>query len=285
MSLDITTRINKAYNTLSKSHKKIANAILNEYETVGFMTATKFGQYVSVSESTVVRFAIELGFEGYSDFQQSIKDLIKSKLTPNQRIELTKTQYVDKDVLNMVMEADIAKIKHTQRKIDKKAFDSAIEAMLSARNIYIMGARSAEPIARILFYNLSLIFDNIKFVNPSSSSEVLEQMYSIGNNDVLFAFSFPRYSSTIVKAAKYAKSSGAKVIVCTDSESAPIASYSDFVLAAESDMASFMDSLVAPLSIINAIIVEIAKRREADIVHRFERLEKIWDEYEVYTKH
>lgn len=285
MLLDITARINKSYNNLSKSHKKIASAILNEYETVGFMTATKFGQYVGVSESTVVRFAIELGFEGYSDFQQSIKDLIKSKLTPNQRIELTKTQYVDKDALDMVMDADIQKIKHTQRKIDRAAFDKAIEAMLGARTIYIIGARSSEPIARILYYNLSLIFDNIKFVNPSSSSEVLEQMYSIGGNDVLFAFSFPRYSSTLVKAAKYAKTTGATVIACTDSESAPIATYSDYVLAAESDMASFMDSLVAPLSIINAIIVEIAKRREADIVHRLERLEKIWDEYEVYTKH
>ena len=285
MLLDITARINKSYNNLSKSHKKIANAILNEYETVGFMTATRFGQYVGVSESTVVRFAIELGFEGYSDFQQSIKDLIKSKLTPNQRIELTKTQYADKDVLDMVMDADIQKIKHTQRRIDKKVFISAVEAMLSARNIYIIGARSSEPIARILYYNLSLIFDNIRFVNPSSSSEVLEQMYSIGKNDLLFAFSFPRYSSTIVKAARYAKSSEASVVVCTDSESAPIASYSDYVLAAESDMASFMDSLVAPLSIINALIVEIAKRREADIVHRFEKLEKIWDEYEVYTKH
>ena len=283
--LDITARINKSFNKLSKSHKKIANAILNEYEIIGFMTATKFGQYVGVSESTVVRFAIELGFEGYSDFQQSIKELIKSKLTPNQRIELTKTQYVDKEALDMVMDADIQKIKHTQRRIDRIAFDKAIEAMLSARTIYIIGARSSEPIARILYYNLSLIFDNIKFVNPSSSSEVLEQMYSISNNDVIFAFSFPRYSSTLVKAANYAKTCGATVIACTDSESAPIATYSNYVLAAESDMASFMDSLVAPLSIINAIIVEIAKRREADIVHRFERLEKIWDEYEVYTKH
>ena len=283
--LDITARINKSFNKLSKSHKKIANAILNEYEIIGFMTATKFGQYVGVSESTVVRFAIELGFEGYSDFQQSIKELIKSKLTPNQRIELTKTQYVDKEALDMVMDADIQKIKHTQRRIDRIAFDKAIEAMLSARTIYIIGARSSEPIARILYYNLSLIFDNIKFVNPSSSSEVLEQMYSISNNDVIFAFSFPRYSSTLVKAANYAKTCGATVIACTDSESAPLATYSNYVLAAESDMASFMDSLVAPLSIINAIIVEIAKRREADIVHRFERLEKIWDEYEVYTKH
>jgi DNA-binding MurR/RpiR family transcriptional regulator len=182
------------------------------------------------------------------------------------------------------MESDINKIKHTLERLDRKAFINAVDSIISARTIYITGARSSEPIARHLSYNLSLIFDNVKFIVPTSSSEVFEQMYSIGEEDVVIAFSFPRYSSKMINGIKFAKQKNAKVVVFTDSDVSPLVEFADCVLIAQSDMASFMDSLVAPLSIINAIIIEITARREKEITERFDALEKLWDEYEVYAK-
>ena len=284
MANDISQRIKNSYPTFSKGQKKIAVAILNEYDKVAYMTAAKLGQLVGVSESTVVRFANELGFEGYSEFQRAVQDLVRSKLTPNQRIEVTKKLLGESDVLESVMESDINKIRYTLDRIDRSSFLRAVDAILSAKNIYIMGARSAEPLAQILNYNLSLIFDNVKFIRPNSTAEVFEQMFSIGSDDVLIAFSFPRYSSKMVSAVKYAKQNSARVVVFTDSVVSPIAEFATEILIARSDMASFMDSFVAPISIINAIIVEITRRREDEITDRFDKLEKVWDEYEVYTK-
>jgi DNA-binding MurR/RpiR family transcriptional regulator len=285
MAIDISQRIQKMYPSLSKGHKKIANAVINEYETVAYMTASHLGYKVGVSESTVVRFAGVLGYEGYSEFQRAVEELAKTKLTPNQRIDMTKKRIGKGDILDNVMHSDINKIRHTLDRLDRGAFYNAVDSILDAKTIYIIGARSSEPIARMLNYNLSLVFDNVKFVNPTSSAEVFEQMFSIGQDDLLFAFSFPRYSSKMVNAIKYARNNGAKVVVCTDSNISPLVEYATYVLTAQSDMASFMDSLVAPISIINAIIVEITKRREKEITERFDKLEKVWDEYDVYTKH
>ena len=284
MATDISQRIRNLYSTFSKGQKKIANAILNDYDKAVYMTAAKLGSLVGVSESTVVRFANELGFDGYSEFQRAVQELVRTKLTPNQRIEVTKQRLGSGDILENVMESDINKIRYTLDRIDRATFYQAVEAILSAKNIYVMGARSTESLALVLKYNLSLIFDNVKFIQPTSTAEVFEQMFSIGESDVLIAFSFPRYSSKMVSAVKYAKQNGANVVVFTDSEISPLAEYATSLITAQSDMASFMDSLVAPISIINAIIVEITRRREKEITERFDKLEKVWDEYEVYTK-
>ena len=188
------------------------------------------------------------------------------------------------NIIENVMEADITKIRRTFEQIDRDAFFDSVTSLLEAKNIYIMGARSSETLALLLKYNLSLIFDNVKFIQPNSTAEVFEQMFSINEGDVLVAFSFPRYSSKVVSAVKYAKQKGGKVIVFTDSSISPLAEYASYLLLAESDMASFMDSLVAPMSIINAIIIEITNRKEQMIRERFDKLEKVWDEYEVFTK-
>ncbi len=284
MATDISQRIKNAYATFSKGQKKIANAILNDYDKAAYMTAAKLGNLVGVSESTVVRFANELGFEGYSEFQRAVQELVRTKLTPNQRIEVTKKRLGTGDILENVMESDINKLRYTVERLNREAFYKSVEAILSAKSIYVMGARSTESLALVLSYNLSLIFDNVKFIQPKSTAEMFEQMFSIGKDDVLIAFSFPRYSSKMVNAVKYANQNGANVVVFTDSELSPLAEYSTSLLTAQSDMASFMDSLVAPLSIINAIIVEITRRCEKRITERFDKLEKVWDEYEVYTK-
>ncbi|MBR5144762.1 MAG: MurR/RpiR family transcriptional regulator [Clostridia bacterium] len=284
MAADISERIKAVYSTLSKGQKKIANAVLNNYDKVAYLTAAKLGDLVGVSESTVVRFADELGFEGYSQFQLAVQELVRIKLTPNQRIEITKQRIGQGDIIDNVMESDINKIKYTLEQLDREAFKSAVDAILEAKNIYVMGARSSEPIARLLSYNLSLIFDNVKLVVPTSSAEVFEQMYSVSEDDVVIAFSFPRYSSKMINGVKFARHKNAKVVAFTDSIVSPIAEFSHCLLIAQSDMASFMDSLVAPLSIINAIIIEITSRREQQITERFDALEKLWDEYEVYAK-
>ena len=284
MAADISERIRVIYSTLSKGQKKIANAVLNDYDKVAYLTAAKLGTLVGVSESTGVRFANELGFEGYSQFQLAVQELVRIKLTPNQRIEITKQRIGRGDVIDNVMESDINKIKYTLERLDRKSFINAVDSIISARTIYITGARSSEPIARHLSYNLSLIFDNVKFIVPTSSSEVFEQMYSINEEDVVIAFSFPRYSSKMINGIKFARQKNAKVVVFTDSDVSPLVEYSNCVLIAQSDMASFMDSLVAPLSIINAIIIEITSRREKEITERFDALEKLWDEYDVYAK-
>ena len=284
MAADISERIRAIFPTLSKGQKKIANAVLNQYDKIAYLTAARLGEMVGVSESTVVRFADELGFEGYSQFQLAVQELVRIKLTPNQRIEITKQRIGRGNVIENVMESDINKIKYTLEHLDRQAFSDAVDAILSARNIYITGARSSEPIARQLSYNLSLIFDNVRFIVPTSSSEVFEQMYSINEEDVVIAFSFPRYSTKMINGIKFARQKNAKVIVFTDSDVSPLAEFAHCLLIAQSDMASFMDSLVAPLSIINAIIIEITARREKEITERFDALEKLWDEYEVYAK-
>ena len=189
MAIDISQRIKNIYMSLSKGQKKIAAAILNEYDKAAYMTASRLGKMVGVSESTVVRFANELGFEGYSEFQHAVQELVRTKLTLNQRIDITKQNIGKGSVIEKVMESDINKIKYTLENIDTNAFYKAVEAIISAKNIYITGARSSEPLAQILKYNLSLIFDNVRFINPTSTAEVFEQMLSIGERDILIAFS------------------------------------------------------------------------------------------------
>ncbi len=284
MAIDISQRIRRKYSTFSKGQKKIATAILQDYDKVAFMTAARLGRLVGVSESTVVRFAGELGFEGYAEFQRAVQELMRIKLTPNQRIAVTKNRVGRLDMIDCVMEADIRKIRYTLKHLNREHFHGAVMNIINARNIYIMGARSSEALAYFLKYNLTLIFDNVKYVQPTSSAEMFEQLLAIGEQDVLIAFSFPRYFNKMISAVKFARQNGAKVIVITDSDVSPLAEHASFLLTAQSDMASFCDSLVAPFSILNALIAEIAQQIEGRITRRFEKLEKVWDEYNVYSK-
>ncbi len=285
MKKDIETRILENMAGFSKGQKKIAAAILHDYDKAAYMTAARLGQLVEVSESTVVRFAIELGYDGYPELQHAVQELVRTKLTPNQRIEVTNLRYGDGDVLESVLNADIAKIKYTVENVDRTTFAAAVDALVNARHIYIVGVRSSAALASFLHFNLGLIFDNIKFIQPTSSGEVFEQMLDISEEDVLFAISFPRYSTKIINAVRYAHAQHATVVALTDSFMSPIAQSADHVLTAQSDMASYVDSLVAPLSIINAILVAIVRLRREEIGARFDKLERLWDEYDVYAKH
>ena len=270
--------------TFSKGQKLISAYILENYDKAAYMTAAKLGAIVNVSESTVVRFAIELGFDGYPDFQHSLQEIVRTKLTSFQRIEVTNNLIGDGDVLTKVLNADSDKIRHTLDEIDRAAFESAVDKIVSARKIYVVGVRSSASLASFLSHSLGMIFDEVRLVEPSSGSEMFEQIVSIGEGDVMIAISFPRYSKKIINAVDYAKHNGANVIAITDSSMSPIASGANQILLARSDMASFVDSLVAPLSIINAIVVAVSRKRQDELTVRLRKLEEIWDEYDVYDK-
>ncbi len=284
MVKNLITLIEENMATFSKGQKRIANFILEHYDKAAYMTASKMGAIVGVSESTVVRFANELGFEGYPEMQRSLQELIRMKLTSVQRVEVTNSLIGDGDVLEKILVSDAERIRRTLEDIDREAFDAAVDAIVKAEKIYIIGVRSSSSLAGFLNFNFRMIFDNVKFVQTTSGSEMFEQIMSISDKDVLIAISFPRYSKRIVNAVEYAHNAGADVVSLTDSKQSPIAAVADQLLLARSDLVSFVDSLVAPLSIINAIIVAVSRRKMDDIRVRFEKLEKIWDEYEVYDK-
>ena len=284
MKRNLITMIEEGMPSFSKGQKRIANYILNHYDKAAYMTASKMGTLVGVSESTVVRFANELGFDGYPDMQKSLQELIRMKLTSVQRVEVTNSLIGEGDVLEKILMSDAEKIRRTLEEIDRDAFEAAVDKIVAADKIYIIGVRSSSSLAGFLNFNFRMIFDNVKFVQTTSGSEMFEQIMSIGPNDVMIAISFPRYSKRIVNAVEYAHNAGADVISLTDSHQSPIAGVADQLLLARSDLVSFVDSLVAPLSIINAIIVAVSRKKMDDIRVRFDKLEKIWDEYEVYDK-
>ena len=284
MKQDLLKEIQDRLSTMSKGQRAIGHFIVHNYDMAAFMTAARLGTQVGVSESTVVRFAIAMGYEGYPELQDSLRELIRNKLTAVQRIEITNERMGDGNILSRVLSSDIDKIKHTMDTVDRAAFESAIDHLVGARRIYIIGMRSSSVLSNFIYYYFRLIFDNVTLVQTTSGSEIFEQMLRIGEQDAVFAASFPRYSRRIVNAVDYARSQGAKIIALTDSAMSPIAVNADSLLLALSDMASFVDSLVAPLSLVNALIVAIAKRKQEEIGDTFKRLEEIWDEYEVYDK-
>jgi DNA-binding MurR/RpiR family transcriptional regulator len=284
MKRNLIAMIEEGMHTFSKGQKRIANYILEHYDKAAYMTASKLGTLVGVSESTVVRFAIELGFEGYPEMQKSLQELIRMKLTSVQRVEVTNSLIGEGDVLEKILMSDAEKIRRTLEEVDREAFEAAVDKIVAADKIYIIGVRSSSSLAGFLNFNFRMIFDNVKFVQTTSGSEMFEQIMSINENDVMIAISFPRYSKRIVNAVEYAHNAGADVISLTDSHQSPIAGVADQLLLARSDLVSFVDSLVAPLSIINAIIVAVSRKKMDDIRVRFDKLEKIWDEYEVYDK-
>mgnify|MGYP001096362616 CR=1 FL=1 len=280
----ILNEIEQKMSSFSKGQKSIASYILNHYEKAAYMTAARLGAAAQVSESTVVRFAFELGYDGYPALQRELQEMIKNKLTAVQRIDVAKEQMGDRDILGKVLNLDIEKIKKTMEETSRVDFNNSVEAILQAKRIYILGSRSALVLARFLALYFNIIFENVRLVDTTSSSEMFEQIMRIGMGDVIIGISFPRYSKRSAKALAYARNMGAKIVAITDSPSSPIAEHADFFLQARSDMASFVDSLVAPLSLINALIVAVGLRKRDEIKQIFDRLEGIWDEYDVYQK-
>ena len=284
MNRDILALIHENMDTFSKGQKRIANYILESYDKAAFMTASKLGKRVNVSESTVVRFAAELGYDGYPSMQRSLQKMIRNRLTSVQRIEVANDRMGDQDVLDMVLQSDIDKIRLTLEEIDRESFDKAADAIVAARRIYIVGLRSSASIATFLGFYFNLIFDNVVKVSATTASEVFESLLRVGEGDVVIGVSFPRYSSRTVQAMNFARSRGATTIAITDSEVSPLSPISTYTLKARSDMASFVDSLVAPLSLINALLVAVSRKKNDDLANTFEDLEKIWEEYGVYEK-
>lgn len=284
MARDILAAIENGMPAFSKGQRAIAQFILDSYDKAAFMTAGKLGKTVRVSESTVVRFAAKLGYDGYPDMQKVLQEMIRNKLTSVQRIEVANDRLGNQDIVSSVMQADMEKIRLTMEETSRQGFWRAVDAILGARRIYILGARSSASLADFLFYYFDLIFDNVVPVRTSSSGEMFEHLLKIGEEDLIIGISFPRYSSTTVKAMHFARERGASVIAITDSEASPLAGISTETLLAKSDMVSFADSLVAPLSLINALIVAVGQRREREIGCIFSNLEQIWAEYGVYEQ-
>lgn len=277
---NIRNKIELYYDSLSKSHKKIANYIKSNYEKSAFMTAAELGGAVGVSESTVVRFAAQIGFAGYPDLQKNLREMLKSRLTSVQRME-TARQSEGISYIDYALTADADMIKKTLETVSREAFSGAVDAINSARKIYILGVRSSAAIAGFASLYMGFLYD-VVLIDTSATSEMFEQMLRINENDVLLAFSFPRYSSRTVNAIKFALSRGAEIISITDSVMSPIASLATYLLLAESSMVSFVDSLTAPLSLVTALIAASADRKQQEVHDNLEELEKIWEEYHVY---
>ncbi len=284
MPNDLMDTIQELYASFSKGQKAIADYILQHYDKAAFMTAAKLGQTVGVSESTVVRFVVELGFDGYPELKKELQRLIRNKLTSLQRMQVTEDKVRDSGVLRSVLTSDMLNISETLQQLDPAAFDQAVDKLLQARNIYIIGVRSAGTLASFLSYNLTLAFDNIRQVDANGASEMFEQIMRIDEKDVVIGISFPRYSKRTVRALNFASDRGATVIALTDSITSPLAQYASILLIAQSDMASYVDSLVAPMSLINALIVGVTLKKRNEVEQVFMELEQIWEEYKVYDK-
>ncbi len=279
---DLTNRINERYSTMSKGQKLLATYITDHYDKAVFLTAAKLGEVVGVSESTVVRFAAHLGYKGYPQFVKALEELVRTRLDSAREIEVTYGRISRSKVLESVLKTDMERLKGTFEKIDQNAFELAVETILTARRIYIIGIRSCAPLASFLAFYLNLILEDVIQLHTNSSSELFEQMVRISKEDVIIGISFPRYSLRTLKALEFANNRSAKVITLTDSVHSPMNLYSSCNLIAESDMASIVDSLVAPLSVINALIVALCMRKQDEVADTLEMLEQVWEEYQVY---
>ena len=280
---NLLVRIQSQYKTFSKGQKRLASYILEHYDKAVFLTAAKLGKEAGVSESTTVRFATQLGFEGYPEFHRALEELVRNKLNSIQRMKVTYGNVPQVEILDRILHSDIEKIKMTMESIDHNAFELAVDTLLEARTIYIVGIRSCAPLASFLGFYLNLILDDVRLVQTNSASEIFEQMIRINEKDVIIGISFPRYSMRTLKAIEFANNRNAKVITITDSVHSPINLYSSCNLIAKSDMASIVDSLVAPLSVVNALVVALCMKRQNEVVNTLESMEKIWDEYQVYS--
>lgn len=279
---DVLIRIHDGYPKMSKGQKLLADYITDHYDKAVYLTASKLGSVVGVSESTVVRFAGELGYDGYPGLQRALEDMIRTRLTALQRMEVSRSRMDEDHILSSILQSDIENIKETMNVVEEDAFKEALELILRAKTIYILGVRSSGPLASFLSYYMNLIFDNVKLVQTNSISETFEQMLKIGPADVMIGISFPRYSKRTVKAMDFAKSRGASVIAITDSDRSPIAASAECVLKAHGNMVSFVDSMVGPLSLLNALVVALSMSRQNEVKENLENLENIWKEYDVY---
>lgn len=281
-SNELINRINEKYSSMSKGQKLLSTYITDNYDKAVFLTAEKLGKVVGVSESTVVRFATHLGYRGYPEFQKALEELVRNKLNSIQRMEVTYGRISQSKILETVLQSDAEKIKSTLDQIDQNAFEAALDIILNAKHIYIVGIRSCASLASFMAFYFNLMFDNVHLLHTSSSSELFEQMVRISEEDVIIGISFPRYSMRTLKAMEFANNRNAKVITLTDSVHSPMNLYSSCNLIAKSDMASIVDSLVAPLSVINALIVALCMRKQSEVAETLEALEDIWNEYQVY---
>ena len=279
---DMIDRLNQSGKRLSKGHRKIAQYIVEHYEKAVFMTASKLGESVGVSESTVVRFASAMGYEGYPQLQRSLQELVSHRLTANQRFEMS-TEIDPREALGVVLKSDMQNLRATMEQMDVAVFEDVVNRLLSARAIYVMGLRSAAPLAQFMGYYLNYIFDNVHLVS-SGATDVFEEISKLKENDVLVGISFPRYSTRTLEAMRFAKRCGAQVVAITDGPMSPLADMADATLTARTDMASFVDSLAAPLSLINALLVALGLHRKDALKEHFRQLESIWETYEVYLE-
>lgn len=281
---ELLARLDEKYPKLSKGQKRLTDYIRENYDKAAFLTAAKLGEVVGVSESTVVRYASQLGYKGYPEFQKALGELVRTKLNSIQRMEVTYGRITQSEILASVLQSDIEKIKMTLESMDNHAFDMAVDTILNAKKVYVIGIRSCAPLASFLTFYLNLICDTVIGVDTNSSSEIFEQLIRINEEDVIIGISFPRYSMRTLKALEFASNRKAKVITLTDSVHSPMNLYSSCNLIARSDMASIVDSLVAPLSVINALVVALCMKRQKEVISTLETLEDIWDEYQVYSR-
>lgn len=284
MGNDILSLLKAKAPAFSKGQRRIALYITEFYDKAAFMTASSLGKTVGVSESTVVRFAVELGYDGYPSMQKAMQEMVLNRLTSVQRIGVTNDRLGDQDVVSMVLHADAEKLRQTNETVSRDNFQNAVKAILKAKHIYVIGVRSASALAGFMGYYLNYMFDNVHVVTTSGGSEMFEKLVHVEAGDVVIAFSFPRYSTATVKGVQYCRSVGAQVIGLTNSNLSPLAQNSDYVLVAKSDMVSLVDSLVAPLSLVNALLVALASGRAEILEKNFDTLERLWEEYNVYEK-
>lgn len=279
---DILSRIQAKFPELSKGQKLLATYITNHYDKAVYLTAAKLGNIVGVSESTVVRFANELGYEGYPKLQRALEETAKTKMTSMQRVEVTEDQIEEGNVLKHVLTIDRERIKQTLDEMREDDFNQAIQYILDARRCYIIGVRASAALANFLGFYFNLMFDNVKVINSNSSTEIFENLRRINEEDVIIGITFPRYSKRTIQALAFAQFKKAKIITLTDCDQSPSLQYADVALFASTEMASVVDSLVAPMSVVNAIIVAMSLRRKDRIIDSLEQLENIWQEYQVY---
>ena len=284
MDKDVFSCIAEASGGFSKGQKRIASFIIENYEKAAFMTAGKLAREVNVSESTVVRFAAQLGYDGYPSMRRALHETIRSKLTSVQRIKVTQDIVDSRDILPYVLSSDIEQIRLTMEETDYADFSRAVDEIVKAKNIYILGLRSSSFLANFMGFYFNLLFNNSRIVNDSLAGEIFERIVMLSKEDVLIAISFPRYSKRTLRAMEFARDVGAKTIAITDGKSSPLFPLADVPLFARSNMVSFIDTLVAPLSLVNALIVAVSEKAPGDLYANFERLERIWDEYGVYER-
>lgn len=282
MDSDIISIMNDRYGRMSKGQKKIADYIADHYDQAVFMTAAKLGEAAGVSESTVVRFASCIGYEGYPEFQAGLADWVKNKLNAVQKIGVKYGKSTQSEVLGSVLASDVGRIQDTMENLDGMSFEMAVDAILEAETVYVIGLRSCGPLAEFLHFYLNMVRGNVVLVKTTSVSELFEQMIRINERDVLVGISFPRYSMRTLKAMEFANDRNARVIAITDSVHSPMNLYSSCNLFARSSMVSIVDSLVAPLSLINALVVAICLKRPEEVKGSLERLEEVWGNYQVY---